>query len=115
MVMHDRIPNFVPGRMRTRSDSRGKQVSVTVVAAGGRTRNANSSFHVANYLFRFRIATMNHQPTRTLWDPATKENHNETKRRADSKGESPSQPAWDSPRIEQHKRGSCTKCSAYPI
>src|SRR5215510_5868834 len=117
MFVHDRIPNFMPGRVCPRSNARGEQVTAAVAAVAdrGRTRNANFSFHIANYLFRFRIATMNHQPTRTFWNPAAKENHNETKRRADSKSETPTQPDWYPTRIEQHQRSGCTKCGTDPV
>src|SRR5882724_8762265 len=100
MFVDDCIPNFMPGCMCAGSNAREEQVSVAAVCDRRTFRNTNLSFHVADNLLRLLIAAMNHQPTRTLRNPTAKENHNETERRTDSKGTSPSQPDRYPARIE---------------
>src|SRR4029077_1085141 len=115
MLMYDGVPNFMPRRMRACSNPGEPRAIVAAVADRGSLRSKNLSLDVINDLFRFIVAPMNHQPTRTLRNPASKENHNETERRADSKSETPSKPDWYSTRIEQNKRGGCTERSADPV
>src|SRR4029453_13194344 len=105
MFVHDRVPNFVPWRMCPRSNFRGKQITVAAVCDRRTFLPHNLSFHFADNLFRFTIPAMDHQPPWTLRDPATKENHSKTERRADSKSETPSQPDRYPAGIEKHKGG----------
>src|SRR6266404_3164702 len=103
MFVHDRVPNFPPPRVRAGANPRGRQIVVAGTGGPGHTRPDDVSFHVGHDFFRFTIASVNHQPTRTLRNPAAKENHDEPQRRADSKGAPPSEPNWNSPRIEEKK------------
>src|SRR4029453_4490692 len=116
MLVHDRVPNLVPRCMCPCSNPRGKQITVVPTSRDDRRafRSKNLSFHCADNLFGFIIPTIDHQPPRTLGNPAAKENHNETERRANSKSETPSQPNWDPTRIEQHKRRGPAERGADP-
>src|SRR4029450_4074894 len=115
MLMHNRIPNLMPRWMCACSNARWKQVTVAAVCDRRPLCNANLLLYVGNNLFRFQIAPMNHQPARTLRNPAAKENHNQTQRRTDSKSESPPKPDWNPVRIEQHKCSGCTQGGADPV
>src|SRR6059036_1255520 len=85
MFVHDRIPNFPPRRMRPRADTRGPSSTVAGIDDPGRICSHYFSFYLTNDPFRFVIAAVNHQPTRTFWNPAAEENHNEPEHRADAK------------------------------
>src|SRR5438876_3629862 len=95
MFVHDRVPNFVPRCMRARSNTReecGGSIGVLEWWSNGFWRRcitpmllysitplrSDPSFHFADDPLCFVVAPMNHQPSRTLRNPASKENHNET-------------------------------------
>src|SRR5438132_3227225 len=58
MFVHDRVPNFPPGRMRARSNPRRPYVAVAGIGDPGRAYDL--SFHVGHDFFRLVIASMNH-------------------------------------------------------
>src|SRR5215469_4541151 len=114
MLVHDRLPNFLPWRVRARANARGR-IAVAGIDDPGRLCSQNLSFYFSNDLFRFIIPSMDHQPARTLWNPASKENDDEAQHCADSKCASPPQPDWNIARIEKHKRSRCAHRRADPV
>src|SRR4029453_2564982 len=117
MFVYDRVPNLMPRRMCACSNARREELAAAVAAVvdRGRVGQPDPRFPFGDDPLRLFIATMNHQPTRTLRNPTAKENHNKTERSADSKSETPSQPGWYPTRIEQNKRGGCAECGADPV
>src|SRR5437870_12617643 len=117
MFMHDRIPTFPPRRMRARSNpgERGFVVVPTSPDDPGRLCSHDLLFHLSNDSLSFIVPPVNHQPSRAFRNPATKENYDESQRRADSECAPPPQPNWNSLRIEQNKCRSSAECRADPI
>src|SRR6267142_2364979 len=112
MFVHNRVPDFAPGRMRT---SANQNWSSGVLEYSITPLRGYLSLYVANNSLGFIVPPVNHQPARTLRNPATKENDNESQCCADSKCESPSKPDRNVARIEQQERGGGAHRSADPI
>src|SRR6266487_3243344 len=98
MFVDDRIPNFVPWRVRARSNARGRRIAVARIGDPGCIRSHDRSFDLTNDSFRLLISSVNHEPARTFRNPSAKENYDQTKHRADPKCAAPTQPdrrdAW---------------------
>ena len=102
--------------MRARSNPGERFVVVpTTRDDPGRLCSHDLLFHLSNDSLSFIVPPVNHQPTRALRNPATKENYDEPQRRADSKRASPPEPRRHVVRIEQNKRRSRTHRSANPV
>src|SRR5262245_18394891 len=115
MFMHNRVPDFAPGRMSASANARGECFTVAAGADGGYAHALNLLLHVRNNLFRLMIPPVNHQPARTLRNPAAKENHHLSQRCADSECQAPSEPDWNVARIEQHERSTRAHRGADPV
>src|SRR3984893_13440115 len=81
MFVCDRVPNFSPRRVRSRMNPRWRQIIAR--------RNADLTLDSIDDRFRLVISAVNHQPARALRNPAAEEDHDQAKRRADSKGKPP--------------------------
>src|SRR5436190_24012942 len=103
MFVHDRMPDFPPGRMRARSNPRWQHLPVAAVYDRRTLRACDLSLDFANNLFRLGIPSVNHQPARAFRNPSTKENHYETEHGANPERAAPSQPDWQPARTKQHK------------
>src|SRR5437667_3174311 len=114
MFVHNRLPNFPPRRVRARSNPR-RHFLVAGIGDPGRICSQDLSFHFSKDFFRLDIPPVNHQPTWAFGHPAPKENHDKPQRRSDSKRATPTQPDWNSSRIEEHKCRSCAYGSADPV
>src|SRR2546423_5165398 len=109
MLVHDRIPDFVPRCVGAHSHSH-RRLTVAVVYD-----RRVLSLHFIKNLLRLGRPAMNEQPARALRNPAPKENHDEPKRRADSESESPAKPDREPTWIEEHDRCRRTHRSPNPV
>src|SRR5256714_14675918 len=96
MLVHDRIPDFVPRCVGAHSHSHRR---LTVAAVYVRRV---LSLHFNKNLLRLGRPAMNEQPARALRNAAPKENYDEPKRRADFVSKSPAKPDQVSTWTEEH-------------
>src|SRR5947208_5965287 len=100
MCWYARIRDLPPRRMRTRANSNRRRIMRGQVF-GMRDETA---FDFLDDSFRLNILPVDHQPARTFRNPSPKKNHDQAERCADSKGKTPTQPDWQSSRVEKDKR-----------
>src|SRR6266496_4486421 len=115
MFVDDGIPDFRPGRVRSRSNPRWRSIAVAAGGDRGASCACNLSLDFANNFLRLGISSVDHKPARAFWNPAAKENHNETQPGANRERAAPSQPDWQSARIKQYKRRGRAECGANPV